>query len=44
VAGMQPGRTRSYKDSAYLSPALSEEISTKISSEPARQLVIGELF
>ena len=31
-------------ESLYLSPALSEEISTIKSSKPARQLVIGELF
>lgn len=31
-------------ESLYLSPALSEEISTIKSLKPARQLVIGELF
>ncbi len=31
-------------ESLYLSPALSEEISTIKSTKPARQLVIGELF
>ncbi len=31
-------------ESLYLSPALSEEISTIKSIKPARQLVIGELF